>query len=444
MATKMTRKNLDKILRRSPSKAKIYNYLSEDPGATERDIAIALNRWTPRQGHRPGHRDAGFAKTLRQALKLGIVYRDPSIKGPFKWFAAKPIDAKMVDVSRSKSPRVARYYTSGEFVYIDGLKTQILGADTGRYYLNCSGNNTMIFTRLGIDNPKSFIERIVGYEPGSGDFPTVASLDDLNKVIYALLGYKKSASEKRTYKAGDSVTIHNLNYVVADRSSSMPTYGRFYLNLEYGNNDKIFTDLGISDPHKFVSDVVGYRCSAGIFPEVSSLEDLNKVIDALLECKDPDTKIVGYKILDPKLTKAACCIDGYVNFGESIRHGDLVPVTGISKLEKAEVLDLWFEPVYEKTYKEYTTTNTSEAFEPVHVRIYKDRIQYGDYDVSRKDLILIYNLLTEDMLIQVDDMPKKQYSIHGYPVQVNQVKIGCQIVDKDTVLNIKEIQDSLQ
>lgn len=51
-------------------------------------------------------------------------------------------------------------------------------------------------------------------------------------------------------------------------------------------NDLIFRQLGISDSKGFVSKIVGYECT-GNWPEVQTLEDLNKVLDALLKVNRP-------------------------------------------------------------------------------------------------------------------------------------------------------------
>lgn len=46
------------------------------------------------------------------------------------------------------------------------------------------------------------------------------------------------------------------------------------------DNGEIFKLLGIKDKYAFCEDIVGYR-SKGDFPEMKSLEDLEKVVDAL-------------------------------------------------------------------------------------------------------------------------------------------------------------------
>lgn len=58
------------------------------------------------------------------------------------------------------------------------------------------------------------------------------------------------------------------------------------------NNSEIFNLLGIKDRYAFCKDIVGYR-SQGDFPEMKSLEDLEKVVNALY--KRIEGKEIGFK-----------------------------------------------------------------------------------------------------------------------------------------------------
>lgn len=58
------------------------------------------------------------------------------------------------------------------------------------------------------------------------------------------------------------------------------------------NNSEIFNLLGIKDKYAFCENIVGYR-STGDFPEMKSLEDLEKVVNALY--KKIKGKETGFK-----------------------------------------------------------------------------------------------------------------------------------------------------
>lgn len=70
-----------------------------------------------------------------------------------------------------------------------------------------------------------------------------------------------------------SASIINGNYFV----SSFTSKAKF----EELSNDCVFDKLEISNKYKFVQDVIGYS-NFGDWPEVKSLEDLEKIFDALL------------------------------------------------------------------------------------------------------------------------------------------------------------------
>lgn len=66
-------------------------------------------------------------------------------------------------------------------------------------------------------------------------------------------------------------------------------------------------------------------------------------------------KLIGYKLVKPEFAKAACMIEGHYSFGESIKDGHTITLINredaFKKLKEANVLDLWFEPVYEEEFK---------------------------------------------------------------------------------------------
>ena len=77
-------------------------------------------------------------------------------------------------------------------------------------------------------------------------------------------------------KVNDAVIFGNLKYIVR---SSCECYflGLFSSN----NNDAIFNLLEIEDKYGYVTKVIGTIPRHGIFPEVSSLEGLTKIVHAL-------------------------------------------------------------------------------------------------------------------------------------------------------------------
>lgn len=63
----------------------------------------------------------------------------------------------------------------------------------------------------------------------------------------------------------------------------------FYVKMPSNVNDEIFNLLGLNS-RDFVKDVVGYEVS-GKWPEVETLEDLEKVFNALIKVNQPVEEI---------------------------------------------------------------------------------------------------------------------------------------------------------
>lgn len=121
-------------------------------------------------------------------------------------------------------------------------------------------------------------------------------------------------SDTITYNIGDSLVLFDLPYTVERR----------YLTCGSGNNNSIFSKLGMNsaDKYKFVSDVVGYSITDGDFPVVHGIEDLNKVIVALKE------RIAQYKILTEKWAVGTYVLMLVESPGSnSYRKGDIVLIT---------------------------------------------------------------------------------------------------------------------
>lgn len=74
-------------------------------------------------------------------------------------------------------------YKKGDTITIAGITMQVCEA-FGKSWL--SALNGAIFTELQIENPTEYIKSVVGYTPENGSFPMVQSIEDLNKVIFAL------------------------------------------------------------------------------------------------------------------------------------------------------------------------------------------------------------------------------------------------------------------
>lgn len=60
----------------------------------------------------------------------------------------------------------------------------------------------------------------------------------------------------------------------------------YYIDFISSSNTIIFDKLGIDDATHFVNTIVGYK-PHGIWPETKTLDDLDKVLNALLEVNNP-------------------------------------------------------------------------------------------------------------------------------------------------------------
>lgn len=74
----------------------------------------------------------------------------------------------------------------------------------------------------------------------------------------------------------------------------------YFVRIDNDNNDLIFRKLNLS-PHEFVKDTVGYAKS-GIWPEVNTLHDLEKVLIALQKVNKPEEVEEEIKEETPKPT----------------------------------------------------------------------------------------------------------------------------------------------
>lgn len=92
---------------------------------------------------------------------------------------------------------------------------------------------------------------------------------------------------KRPYKLreGENVSFTLNNRTIYNGTVKKGSSG-FYVNLCCKDNDSIFEELSL-DKNAFMQCTVGYTPD-GNWPEVSSLEDLEKVLDALLKVNRPE------------------------------------------------------------------------------------------------------------------------------------------------------------
>lgn len=90
----------------------------------------------------------------------------------------------------------------------------------------------------------------------------------------------------KTLKLGDHVIIYGDNFLVLKEKYD----GFFYLKSFVGDNDKIFNRLGIDDKVLFSQNILGYRQLSfnadGVFPFCRTLEDLTKLVEALINYKN--------------------------------------------------------------------------------------------------------------------------------------------------------------
>lgn len=90
----------------------------------------------------------------------------------------------------------------------------------------------------------------------------------------------------KTLIKGQNIKLHGLNYQVSSDEN--------YMYNGTGHNDDIFIKLNIEDPKSFVENIVGYKCH-GVFPQVKSIEDLTKVVEALINYKSRKITIAQYQ-----------------------------------------------------------------------------------------------------------------------------------------------------
>lgn len=98
--------------------------------------------------------------------------------------------------------------------------------------------------------------------------------------------------------------IFDDNTALSGKVISSDTY---FISISDSNNSEVFRRLGIKDKNTFVNNIVGYSVEQGTsplsWPEVNSLEDLKKVLDALKTVNKEITNNISLKIKKVKSLK---------------------------------------------------------------------------------------------------------------------------------------------
>lgn len=94
-------------------------------------------------------------------------------------------------------------------------------------------------------------------------------------------------------KANDYVEFHLKNDLLRYRvCDAMAPNGYFLSVTTVGENDIIFTKLGIKDKYEFCQKHTNVKVSEGMFPLIETLEGLDEIVWALfqeIEKQNPDS-----------------------------------------------------------------------------------------------------------------------------------------------------------
>lgn len=180
-----------------------------------------------------------------------------------------------------------------------------------------------------------------------------------------------------------------------------------------------------------------------------------------------DKKIIGYKLIKPEYEKAALKITGCDTYGWSSNSKFDMTATsiGAKRAVDAEILDKWFEPVFEEEYKvgdwvyvvsggagaygandfvgqicsKSTAVNVNYGGEQRHVKaelyVVNQNKSWGlckDYKVRK----------ATDVEIEQSKIPV--INIRGYEARLSgdEVSFGCQTYDRDFVLQLGEFLEN--
>jgi hypothetical protein len=192
----------------------------------------------------------------------------------------------------------------------------------------------------------------------------------------------KNSKPQYVKSIGDCIEIHGIKYEVSKSSNTS-----FYLaNTGTDANALIFTNLDIRYKNNFISNVVGYSVHSGDFPFVKSIEDINKVIDALINYnKTGSKKLIGYKVKSGFFNVAHRAIQKGLG-EESIIAVDS-PI--IIEAESYKILDIWFEPVFKDAPEIIYMANGG-----FQLTIEDGKVFHRDEDISKfvKELVEYFQL----------------------------------------------------
>lgn len=107
-------------------------------------------------------------------------------------------------------------------------------------------------------------------------------------------------------------------------------------------------------------------------PALLTLEEWDSIVNPKEQNNMKEKEIIGYRLIKPEYVQAACKIEGYISFGEGIIDGKPILLSAaytdmkkaFKKLEKAGVLDLWFEPVYKSQEEVYNMGGFNLTIKP--------------------------------------------------------------------------------
>lgn len=93
-------------------------------------------------------------------------------------------------------------------------------------------------------------------------------------------------------RPGEKVSFRLNNGITYEGTITSKSNGKsYYITIFPRHNAKIFEDLGLNK-YSFVEEIVGYS-TRGTWPEVKTLEDLGKVLDALAKVTKPVEELEG-------------------------------------------------------------------------------------------------------------------------------------------------------
>lgn len=161
-------------------------------------------------------------------------------------------------------------------------------------------------------------------------------------------------------------------YVLKDNTMEKETPGEKECKFKKGDTVEALTDMifpaeWIATPPATITvyTIRGTQIVLGVKGTMIRLTDNADLWfeDKHFKLAHVEKELIGYRLKDEfrdneTVIKAACTIEGYITFGESnictkllFPNNDEYSEKSLSKLKKAGVLDLWFEPVYKEQFE---------------------------------------------------------------------------------------------